>query len=113
MFTSPDSKTKQTPSRRHAVVAQSAEQRAFTPKVEGSTPSGRTMIPPSKSIPHVAPAILLASKGKTAKGGRAGGSNDDPFSTGATTSPFANDIGGGDALATVQGSSNPDDDIPF
>lgn len=71
MFTSPDSKTKQTPSRRHAVVAQSAEQRAFTPKVEGSTPSGRTMIPPSKSIPHVVvrPAVQVGRQQAFANAG--------------------------------------------
>ena len=53
MYPSTNSKTKQMPSRRHAVVAQMAEQRAFTPRRVGSTPTGRTMNPFSKNIPHV------------------------------------------------------------
>lgn len=69
-------------------------------------------LPLQAAAAHVAPAILLASKGKTAKGGRAGGSNDDPFSTGATTSPFANDAVG-DAPVQGSGTAHPDDDIPF
>jgi len=45
MSPSTNSKTKRVPSRHYAVVAQLAEQRAFTPTVAGSTPSGRTIYP--------------------------------------------------------------------